>query len=394
VGSGRRLTSLAMGLVEGVVVSRGAPVAGAVVRAIAALGDPVVATHSDDAGRFLLKLPKVQGGWTIDATFGERLWGASWVRPRETAALIELFDAALVRVRVVAASGEPVEGARVDLRSADWDHEMIFYGSVCRDRPDHLGHCGLRTDARGEVTGRIAEARRYFVLATHAELGEGYENVQLDAVDRDTPIELVLQRPVEPRKPEPPALVDEPDLASEPRSPSPWAAQLAELRAGLRSWTTIVRIEFEGAPRPPGFAVLASRAQSFRGSRRRVAIRASEVRWLDVLIFAPGFARHSMRLMPSDTLQRVTVTLGRGERVHGRIVDRTTGGPVSGATVDIASIKSDFGAGWAGTCVSDAEGRFALVGARPGPVCLSVSAPGFATEIVGSPHGAGTTPSS
>jgi hypothetical protein len=414
----------AMALIEGTVVYRGAPVPEALVRATewqgTVLGELVQRTvRTDVDGRFTLVLPKARKGWTVDATAGRRLRGARlFDQPRVRSATIELGETALVVVRVVAPDGTPVAGARVDAAPQLWRFEIpdYYYCAVGLGLPSILRppEVGLVTNARGEVTLRITDARLHDLGAEHATLGRARVTVGLDVVDRDAPIVLQLDgvAPEAPseggagkaqRAPEPqPEPEPEPPRATEPRvlssSSSALMRQFFSLFPGPLK-RAIVTVEFEGAPRPPTLTLRSMIPRTYAGSRRRILIDhhrgpkliAHSGRWA-VPITAPGFVMVLELLPPSDGLQRVTMTLGSGATLRGRVFDRKTEAPVAGAALSFFLDLSDDGRGRGiGACESTADGTYALVGVPPGKVTIAVRAPGHALEVVETEVGAEST---
>jgi hypothetical protein len=76
------------------------------------------------------------------------------------------------------------------------------------------------------------------------------------------------------------------------------------------------------------------------------------------------------------TLRDVRIQLGQGAVLEGRVVARSTGAPVGGASVDVspAGISGD-----SGRALTDGTGSFSVGGLAPGSYDLVVTAPGFST---------------
>ncbi|RKG88488.1 hypothetical protein D7V88_14200 [Corallococcus terminator] len=72
------------------------------------------------------------------------------------------------------------------------------------------------------------------------------------------------------------------------------------------------------------------------------------------------------------------IRLGPGAWLEGRVVERSSGTPVEGASVDLRRSGGDEDVGRA---LSDAEGHFRLRGLAPGSYDASVSAPGFSSIV-------------
>ncbi|MFL5347186.1 MAG: carboxypeptidase regulatory-like domain-containing protein [Hyalangium sp.] len=76
------------------------------------------------------------------------------------------------------------------------------------------------------------------------------------------------------------------------------------------------------------------------------------------------------------TVRDVRVKLGQGAVLEGRVVARSTGAAVSGASVDVSPYGNN---GDSGRAVTDGSGHFSVGGLAPGSYDLVVSAPGFST---------------
>ncbi|RYZ42088.1 MAG: hypothetical protein EOO71_09345 [Myxococcaceae bacterium] len=81
-----------------------------------------------------------------------------------------------------------------------------------------------------------------------------------------------------------------------------------------------------------------------------------------------------------STVRDVRIRLGPGARLEGRVVERSSGTPVVGARIDLM-VSGEDGDGDAGRALSDAEGRFRILGLAPGGYDARVSAPGFSSTV-------------
>ncbi|MCK6545475.1 carboxypeptidase regulatory-like domain-containing protein [Myxococcota bacterium] len=396
-----------MALIEGTVVFRGAPVPEALVRATSFRGDEPWAhvprtVRTDVDGRFTLVLPHARRGWMIDVVAGRRLRGARLIEERRVrSATIELVEAGLVVVRVLAPGGAPVAGARVSAEPQLWFHEA-YHSAVGHPALERPAQVGLVTDARGEVTLRIIEPRLHDIRVEHSTLGRACSTYGLDVFDREAPIVLELDgvAPVAPtdavaeRVRRPPRRPELPPQTAEPEAPSP--ARSNVLASGshelVRTYPpneAILTVEFEGAPRPPSFTVAAMVPRTFLRSRRRVLVEnrgmrltGASGRW-PVQIHAPGFVSLLRFVEPRDEVQRLTWTLGRGAVLRGRVFDRRTGAPIAGAQMSFLRDLASGGFRRLGRSVSGADGRYTFAGLEPCNVVIAASAPGFAVELVG-----------
>ncbi|RKH45532.1 carboxypeptidase regulatory-like domain-containing protein [Corallococcus sicarius] len=75
-----------------------------------------------------------------------------------------------------------------------------------------------------------------------------------------------------------------------------------------------------------------------------------------------------------STVRDVRIRLGPGAVLEGRVVEKSSGGPVVGARVDVSFAEGDGDSGFA---LSDAEGHFVVRGLAPGSYDARVSAPGY-----------------
>ncbi|WP_224360959.1 carboxypeptidase regulatory-like domain-containing protein [Hyalangium versicolor] len=77
------------------------------------------------------------------------------------------------------------------------------------------------------------------------------------------------------------------------------------------------------------------------------------------------------------TLRDLKIRLGQGAVMEGRVVTRTSGEPISGASVDVSPAGRN---GDSGRAVTDGTGHFSVSGLAPGSYDLVASAPGFTSE--------------
>jgi hypothetical protein len=89
-----------------------------------------------------------------------------------------------------------------------------------------------------------------------------------------------------------------------------------------------------------------------------------------------GSLDKSVIVSAGKTVRDVRIQLGQGSALEGRVVARSTGAPVAGASVDVSPYGSN---GDSGRGVTDASGHFSVGGLAPGSYDLVVSAPGFST---------------
>jgi hypothetical protein len=90
-----------------------------------------------------------------------------------------------------------------------------------------------------------------------------------------------------------------------------------------------------------------------------------------------GSLDKSLIVSAGKTVRDVRIQLGQGSALEGRVVARSTGAPVAGASVDVSPYGHN---GDSGRAVTDGSGNFSVGGLAPGSYDLVVSAPGFSTN--------------
>jgi protocatechuate 3,4-dioxygenase beta subunit len=83
-------------------------------------------------------------------------------------------------------------------------------------------------------------------------------------------------------------------------------------------------------------------------------------------------------LTPGSTVRDVRIPLGAGAVLEGRVLERSSGGPVAGGRVEVS--LSEEG-GDAGQALTDAEGRFTVRGLAPGSYDARVRAQGYSPTV-------------
>jgi len=85
----------------------------------------------------------------------------------------------------------------------------------------------------------------------------------------------------------------------------------------------------------------------------------------------------------SDSVIDLDLTLPRGSRMFGRVVERGSGAPVAGAYVNLAISSATEGIALVNAAMSGTDGAFSFDGVRPGRTSITVHASGHNGRVLG-----------
>ena len=324
--------------VSGSVVDEGGQPVGqaAVMTNLTGGGGSSPLAFTDKAGRFSLAFSPIRN--VLPRLFASKqgfVTGASPGRALKPGERLSNWGVTIargfpLRVRVLDGKRKPVQGARVLMLRMDDQSQPVPVGC------DGTSEACQATDAAGEYPVRIVEGTYDVHVMTGKSVDKHLPSVALTR--RSSPLEIVFEEGVE---------LSGRVLNSDG---TPAAGALIEVRGSADpGWVTAADGTFVISQLPPGKLTLIARSPDHHLSSAPVDVAAPA--------------------------RNVSLTLPKGGRIEGRVLDRATRRPLTDFSLVVT--RGDSGDGFALPTLHSDDGTFVIPNVPPGPTTLRIAAPGY-----------------